>query len=163
MSKIRLGILGAGRIAQTNLDIITTIKTVKVIKIYSRTIKKAQLLKKKYSINEVSKTLEEFISKDLDGILILVSAEEIFKMTMMLLPYKIPLFIEKPLSLNFSDYKKLVKVNKKYRTLNMIGLNRRFYSVFHRSLDLIKKRKDKILAVNIEGHERSWLLKKKNK
>ena len=161
MSKIRLGILGAGRIAQANLDIISSIKTVKVIKIYSRTKKKAKLLKKKYSINEVSETLEEFICKDLDGILILVSAEEIFKMTMMLLPYKIPLFIEKPLSLNFSDYKKLVKVNKKYQTLNMIGLNRRFYSVFHRSLELIKKRKDKILAVNIEGHERSWLLKKK--
>ncbi len=162
MSKINIGIIGAGNIAEKHLDILMKINEVNLLKIYSRTSSKARKLAKKYSINVLCKNLKEFMTNDLDGILILVSAEEIFNITKKLLPYKIPLFIEKPLALTYSDYIKIYNKNKKYKTPNMIGFNRRFYSNFHKVLKIIKNDNDKINAINIEGHERSWLINKSN-
>ena len=155
MSKIRLGILGAGKIARIHLDILLNIKTITISKIFSRTSRKARLLAKKYSIKEVSDSLEDFMSKDLDGILVLVSADQIFKVVKKLLPYKIPLFIEKPIALNLYENKRLIQINKKYKTKTMVGLNRRFYSIFKYGLRAILK-KGNLLGVNIEGHERFW-------
>ena len=43
---------------------------------------------------------------------------------------------------------------------NMIGLNRRFYSVFDQGMKIIRKH-GKLLGILIEGHERFWLLKKR--
>ena len=37
----------------------------------------------------------------------------------------------------------------------MVGLNRRFYSVFHKGIKKINE-KGKLLGLHIEGHERFW-------
>ena len=37
----------------------------------------------------------------------------------------------------------------------MVGFNRRYYSIFHKGLDVIDKH-GRLLGVSIEGHERFW-------
>ena len=54
----------------------------------------------------------------------------IFNVVKNILKYKKPLLIEKPIGLSSSEVKILNKINLKYKTPNLIGLNRRYYSSF---------------------------------
>ena len=71
-----------------------------------------------------------------------------------ILPFKIPLLIEKPPCLSLQELKSLVKISKKYQTKNMIGLNRRYYSHFINFFKDLKN--NKIDSIYIEGHENIW-------
>ena len=42
----------------------------------------------------------------------------------------------------------------------MVGFNRRFYSIFHKGIKIIRDQ-GKLLGLSIEGHERFWQLKNK--
>ena len=75
-----------------------------------------------------------------------------------LLPLKIPLFIEKPPALSLEEMDKLVQTSINYNTQNMVGFNRRFYSIFHKGLEIINENGG-LVALNIEGHERFWKYK----
>ena len=167
MSSLRLGIIGAGYIAKKHLEVIKKIKGLKVTSITSRTYKKAKVLATDYNINQVFKEFTDMIKVDKpDALLILVSAENIYKITQKIIPYKIPFFIEKPPGLSFYEIKKLSILSSKYKVINMVGFNRRFYSNFILGLKIIKKHGN-LLGITIEGHERFWkiknLISKKNR
>lgn len=164
MSKLNIGIIGAGKAAREHIKVIKKIKNFSIIGITSRTENKAQKVADDFGIKKVFKNIDQLMQlPNLNGILVLVSANNIFKVTKKIIPYKVPIFLEKPPGLSEAETKILVKLAKKYKTKNMVGLNRRFYSVFHKGLNIIKKR-GKLLGILIEGHERFWLLKKrKNK
>ena len=114
MSKIKLGIIGAGFISEKHLEVLSSLDNISIEAISSRTLSKAKKLAKKFNIKFIYKNYLDFFSKlNLDGILILVSAENIYKITKTLLKYKKPLFIEKPIGLNISETEKLINLNKK--------------------------------------------------
>lgn len=156
MYKVKIGIIGAGYIAEEHLKVIKEINNISVIGITSRTISKAKTLASKYGINNIYENYQSMIEESsLNGIMILVSAEKIFKITKELIPYKIPLFIEKPAGLNPEETKVLLSLSNQYQTINMVGYNRRFYSIFHKGLDLIEKMGG-LIGIAVEGHERFW-------
>lgn len=162
MSEVKIGIIGAGYIAQEHLKVIKEIKNISVIGITSRTISKAKDLSNKYGINDVYKNYESMIEEcSLDGIMILVSAEKIFKITKELIPCKIPLFIEKPAGLNPEETKILLSLSNEYKTINQVGYNRRFYSIFHKGLHLIDQIGG-LIGIGVEGHERFWKIPKED-
>ena len=70
--------------------------------------------------------------------MILVSSSQIYKVAKKLISNKIPLFIEKPPGLKYKQTKSLAEEARKYRTLNMVGFNRRYYSIFHKGIQIIK-------------------------
>ena len=163
MSKIRIGIIGAGNIAEEHLKVLKNIKDFSLFGIVSRTQKKAKRLGKKFGIKKIFNSIDQMMkSNQLDGVLILVSANNSFKVAKKVIPYQVPFFLEKPPGLSSRETKKLYNLTRKHITKNMIGLNRRFYSVFHQGMKIIKKH-GKLLGILIEGHERFWLLKKKVK
>ena len=53
-------------------------------------------------------------SKNLDGVLILVSADNIFKVTKKAISYKIPIFLEKPLGLSQKETKIFLDLKEVY-------------------------------------------------
>ena len=160
MSKLRIGVIGAGKIAREHIKVIKKIKDFSIVGITSRTTKKAKKIADEFGIQKVFDNIDQLMTiPNLNGIMILVSADNIFKVTKKLIPFRVPIFLEKPPGLSATETKVLLNLSKKYKTKNMVGLNRRFYSVFHKGLDIIKK-KGKLLGVFIEGHERFWLLKK---
>tara|TARA_Y100000590_G_scaffold180640_1_gene205862 strand:+ start:10583 stop:11455 length:873 start_codon:yes stop_codon:yes gene_type:complete len=129
---------------------------VSVVGITSRTITKAEKLSNDYNIENVYNNIYELTEKCvLDALLICVSADQIFSVTEKLIPKQIPLFIEKPPGLVPKETDTLFKLADKNGTKNMVGYNRRFYSVFHKGIEIIKK-SGRLLGVSVEGHERFW-------
>jgi predicted dehydrogenase len=158
---MKLAIIGAGFIANEHLKVIDDIPDLKVEAILSRTRGRAKALQKKYDIPSILKNLDDLKENinRFDGILNLVSAENLYLISDYILKLKVPIFIEKPPGLNFQDSKKLSNLANKYQTPNMVGYNRRFYSIFHEGLKKIKN-KGRLLGINITGHERFWKINK---
>ena len=158
-SKLNIAIVGAGNIVEEYLKVINDLNIINVSYIFSKTEKKKK--KEKYNIGNHSTSFKEFsnflkINKP-DGIIIAVSVNEMFDMVKNILPFKIPLLIEKPPCLSSQELKSLIKISKKYQTNNMIALNRRYYSHF---IDFFKNLKiKKIDSIYIEGHENIWKIK----
>lgn len=160
--KINIGIVGAGSISDHHLKVYKSYDFVNLTAIYSRTEIRAKEKSKKFGIKYYTNSIKKFLKySTYDGILILVSADQISKFVKKILPLGIPIFIEKPLSLSMKDLKEIQRINKKYKTPNMIGLNRRYYSIVQKSLSLF--RKERILSIIVEGHENFWKIKKLNK
>jgi len=161
MSKIHLGIVGAGFIANEHLKVIKKIKVFRIIGITSRTNKNSYYLAKKYNIDKVYKNYKDMAKNNkIDAFLVLVSADQVFNVLNNLISFKKPFFAEKPPGLNADQTLKLSAKCKKFGTLNMIGFNRRYYSIFHKGLKIINKH-GKLLGISIEGHERFWKIAKK--
>jgi predicted dehydrogenase len=156
-----LGIIGAGQIAQEHLKVIQAMNGVVVDGITSRTKLKAEELAKTYAIKQVYDNIDDLVEKYApDGLMILVSANQIFDVTKKLIPTNIPLFIEKPPGLTTEQTTILAEIADKNRTKNMVGYNRRYYSIFHKGLKIVKEH-GKLLGVAVEGHERFWTIAKK--
>lgn len=160
MSKVRLAIIGAGYIAEEHLKVINKIPNLEVDLLISRSMKKVNKLARKFKIRRKSNNMKDLFDSydDLDGILNLVSADNIFDVSKDLIPFKIPIFIEKPPSLKIKQAIYLSDLAKKHKTLSMVGFNRRFYSIYQKGIDLINKN-GRLLGINIEGHERFWKIK----
>lgn len=160
MSDIRLGVVGAGNIAKEHLDVIKIMDGVRVEGITSRTLSKAEDLANKYQVEYVCKNVDNLLEKcDLDAIMLLVSANQLYDLSAKLLLTKIPIFIEKPPGLFPDQTRVLVDLADKYGTKNMVGYNRRYYSIFHEGIKIIKNNGD-LLGVSIEGHEQFWKIQK---
>lgn len=159
MKKVKLGIIGAGYIAQKHLEVIDAIDELEAIAITSRTFVKAEALAKDFNIDVTSNSLESMIREvDIDALMILVSPDQMFSVVAEAIPYKLPLFIEKPAGLTPNENLELTKLSERYGTLSMVGFNRRYYSIFHKGLDIIKEA-GPLLGVSIEGHERMWRIR----
>ena len=156
MSKVKIGILGAGYIAAEHLEVLKSRRDVEISSIYSRTKSKAELLAKKFNIKEVCSSIEDISQKsEIDGLMILVSANQMYPVTMELMSKQKVLFIEKPPGLKPEETANILELANKYKTKNMVGFNIRYYSIFKKGMELIKKN-GPLLGVSIEGHERFW-------
>ncbi len=157
---MKLVIIGAGYIAEEHLRVIDVIPDLKAEAILTRTKEKALKLQKKYNIPSILKDLEDLEenAKNYDGVLILVSAENLYSVTDRILKLKLPTFIEKPPGLTFKESTRLSNLAQKINCPNMVGYNRRFYSIFHQGLKRIED-KGLLLGINITGHERFWKIK----
>lgn len=162
MDRIKLGIIGAGKICRKHLETISKIKTLLPAGIYSRTPAKAQNLAKEFKIPYCTEDIDSLIRKAKpDALIILVSQDQIYHTVLSTIEYGLPLFIEKPAGLCPEETLQLANAAKKYAIPNMVGFNRRFYSIFHKGLELIRSRGD-LFGVAIEGHERIWKIHESN-
>ena len=159
MSKVRIGIIGAGEITGKHLDVIADIGWIEAVGITSRTRSKAEHIAQEYEIPVCSKDVESLIKEVRpDALMVLVSVEQTFQMVTTLLPYKLPLFLEKPPGLIPDETKALAALAQAHSVQTMVGFNRRYYSVFRKGLDLIRD-KGSLLGVSVDGHERFWKIK----
>ncbi len=156
MSKVRIGLIGAGAITRKHLDVIADMDLVEAVGITSRTRSKAEHVAQEYDIPVCSKDVESLIKEAYpDSLMVLVSADQIFSVARKVIPFKLPVFIEKPPGISPQETKILADLAEKHTVLNMVGYNRRYYSVFHKGLDIINNH-GALLGVAVEGHERFW-------
>ena len=129
---------------------------VRAVGITSRTLSKAKKLANTSQIEQVYDTVDHLLKGCApDGIMVLVSANQIYEVTRNLIPFKIPLFIEKPPGLLPKQAKSLMDLAKIHGTKNMVGFNRRYYSVFHEGIEIINNNGN-LLGLEVKGHERFW-------
>jgi predicted dehydrogenase len=126
---INIGLVGAGNIAQEYLKVIKDLKNVRCAAIFSRTPSRVKPFYKKYQIGKICYSIEEFLNQDnLDGIIIAINSESVLKVLKNLKNKKIPIMIEKPVGINFSESLLIKKLISKYKNNIFVALNRRFYS-----------------------------------
>ena len=156
MSEINLGIIGAGGIAKEHLKVIHSLRTVNLIGITSRTLSKAEELAKTFHIQNIYNSVDDLTNKcALDGVLVLVSADQIYNVAKKLLPLGVPTFLEKPPGILLNETQSLAELADKHGTKNMVGYNRRYYSIFHKGQKIIEN-EGNLLGLEVEGHERFW-------
>jgi len=156
MKKVRLGLIGAGWVARKHLEVISAIENVEAVGITSRTKAKAEVLSKEYRIPFIADSLDELV--DLakpDALMVLVSDDQVFQVAARALKCNLPLFVEKPAGLLPEENLKLAEIARKDSIPTMVGFNRRYYSIFHKGIEIIKE-KGKLLGISVEGHERMW-------
>lgn len=165
MKKIRVGLIGAGWIAAQHMKVINDLaEEVEASGVYSRTFARAETFAKDYSIRLCARSIEELIEgAHPDALLVLVSEDQTEQVVRQLIErYKLPLFIEKPAGLTPEQNKALADLAKRHAVRNMVGFNRRYYSIFHKGLDIIRQN-GLLRGVMVEGHERMWRVRKNNK
>lgn len=164
MKDIKIGIIGAGWMAEQHLPVLSAIGGTKVVGITSRTLSRAQALAQKYNIGCCVAGLGEMISEaQPDAVLLLVSEDSMFGVCERLLnEHRLPLFIEKPAGLVPEETQQLADLARAKRVPTMVGFNRRYYSIFHKGIEIIRQH-GKLRGVVVEGHERMWRVREMNK
>jgi len=164
VKSFNLAVIGVGSIAEKHLEVLTKSKIINLYSITSRNYKNCLPLKKKYKFKVIHKNINEMLTDTkIDSFYILVPPSKMYEILIKIIPLKKIFFCEKPPALNFKQLKKIEKKLIKYKTPNLLGLNRRYYSIFHKALKEIKKYGE-LKGIIIEGNERFWKVEKnKNK
>lgn len=151
---VRLGIVGAGNIAVKHLEALQGVAGARVVGIASRTRAKAEALAARFDIPCVAADLSNLLSQARpDGLLILVSAASIGTVAREAMRSGVPLFVEKPAGLTPAESAELASLAETSGVRSMVGFNRRYYSVFHRGMEIICEH-GPLMGLLIEGHER---------
>lgn len=92
----------------------------------TRNIDTLKKLSKKYRIANYVQTVEELIGKGIDAAFVSTATEAHFEIAGKLLKNGINVYIDKPISLNFNESKKLEELAIETGLVAMVGFNRRF-------------------------------------
>ena len=131
-------------------------RTVNLIGSTSRTLSKAEELAKTFHIQNIYNSVDDLTNNcALDGVLVLVSADQIYNVAKKLLPLGVPTFLEKPPGILLNETQSLAELADKHGTKNIVGYNRRYYSIFHKGQKIIEN-EGNLLGLEVEGHERFW-------
>ncbi|MCJ7691047.1 MAG: Gfo/Idh/MocA family oxidoreductase [Clostridiaceae bacterium] len=123
---MKIGIIGLGDIAQKGyLPVLTEKENVELI-LCTRNIDTLKKLSKKYRITQFVQTVEELIEKGIDAVFVSTATEAHFEIAEKLLENGINVYIDKPISLNFDESKKLSALACEKGLVAMVGFNRRF-------------------------------------
>ncbi len=153
MRSVRVGIVGAGSIAEHHLKVLGSFPDVEVCAISNRDEEKGGHIAKKFGIPHIYAKPQTLFSQELpDAVYVLVSADALYPTTLQCIAFGIPLFIEKPAGLTSVETRHLQETALSNDVRIMVGYNRRFYSVIQRAQEAIRTRGD-LLGVRIEAPE----------
>src|SRR3989338_3174071 len=162
MQKTPIGIIGAGVMARRHLEVMRSIEWMMPVGITSRKKTKAQHLATEFKC-AVFDDIEALIKySHPEGLMVLVSEDQTVQVVESLMPYRLPLFIEKPAGLSPDENLRLVQLAKEYAVPTLVGFNRRFYSVFHKGIEVIRQH-GPLMGITVEGHERMWLVRERRR
>ena len=123
---MKIGIVGLGDIAQKGyLPVLTQKENIELI-LCTRNIDTLNKLSKKYRIMKYVQTVEELIEREIDAAFVSTATEAHFEIAERLLENGINVYIDKPISLNFDESKKLAALAQEKGLVVMVGFNRRF-------------------------------------
>lgn len=145
---LTVGFIGCGNIAHFHADVLlhlgVRIKSVA----FKKDRNKAELFAKKYNIERIYDSWEKVAQdQDIDCLWVVSAWDEIDKLLLPVLEYKVPTFFEKPVALSS---KRIVDAINKYPEMLdkvQIGYNRRFYPFMSKLKNDLNK--EKIVAVEL--------------
>lgn len=123
---MRIGIIGIGDICKkAYLPVLTMRDDIELI-LCTRNQTTINDIKNKYRIKEGYTSITDLINSKIDGVIINSVTTSHFEIAKKLLENKIPVYLDKPISLNYKDSEELYKISKENDTRIMVGFNRRF-------------------------------------
>jgi predicted dehydrogenase len=160
---VRIGVIGAGKIAEKHLEVLAAIGDTALVGITSRTLAPARALSQRFGGVEVFDSVQRLVrTARPDALMVLVSAASVSAVAREALSYGVPLFIEKPAGLCPVETGELAALAAKRRVRTMVGYNRRHYSIFAAGIDIIRQH-GPLMGVLVEGHERICAVRAVNK
>lgn len=123
---MKIGIIGLGDIAKkAYLPVLSEKEGIDLV-LCTRNNDTLNSLAKKYRIQETVHNVDELISKGIDAAFVSTATEAHFEVVKKLLTNGINTYIDKPISMNFDETQKIVRLAKKSGKIAMVGFNRRF-------------------------------------
>lgn len=151
---IRVGLIGAGLIARQHLTAMRLVPGLDAVGIASRTRARAEALAEEFGIGQVCGSPAELVRQVRpDALMVLVSPQAMAPLALECLDFGLPLFLEKPVGLSVAEAEQAASSAGAKGVPNMVGFNRRHYSIFHKGLAKVLER-GRLLAVHVEGSER---------
>ena len=153
MKKIKISFIGAGKTTTEYLRVIKKFKSCEVVGIVGKRIVNAKKLSKLFNISFYGKNIKKMLKQTHPNIVIIcVPATEVLKICKIVFPFNCISFIEKPVGINFQEYKKILFFKEKYSHQSYIALNRRYYSSTKKILKEIKNDSSKRI-VNVTDQQ----------
>ena len=150
---LRVAMLGAGRMARLHLATLRDMAGVKLVGVCNRTHATGEALARDFKIERCFQDPAQMISEAKpDAIFVAVSHAATMEMSGLVLRSGIPCLLEKPAGYSPAETRQLADLAREHKCLNMVGLNRRFYSVIHQGL-LAVLHQGPISGILVEAHE----------
>lgn len=146
---MRIGIIGLGNICEkAYLPVITAMEGLELV-FCTRNNDKLKSLSNKYRISEAVNNVDDLINKKIDAAFIHTATESHIEIIEKLLNNDIHVYVDKPISYDYDESKRMSDLAKKQNKIFMVGFNRRFAPMYSRLRDsspsIIKLQKNRVL------------------
>lgn len=126
---MRIGVLGIGDIAKKGyLPVLVNVKGVQVIPC-TRNADTLKEVMDRYHLSEGYTDVDEFLRQPLDGVYVTAATSAHYALSMKVIDAGIPLHLDKPISLDYTETQNLVEYAQAKNNFLMIGFNRRFVPI----------------------------------
>ena len=163
--KLRVGLIGAGRMAGFHIDVLSTFEDVELVSLVttSNGIDRRVSICDEYDISSNYSSVDEMIeNENIDAVFIQQSVQCVFEVAKKCLEASLHTFIEKPPGLSSKETKELLNISRRKGVVEMVGLQRRFYSHILQAKSIIDEHGD-LFSLVVEAPERFTQIKEKNK
>ena len=132
---IKLGLIGYGKIAREHINVFNALKA-EIVASCNRSKKNRKKASIEMNIPRTYASIVEMFDKEnLDGIICCVSFWNNYSVAKELIPYGIPILLEKPPGTSLAEVDELKTMVDEYKTPLIIGMNRRHYSILKKAID----------------------------
>jgi predicted dehydrogenase len=156
MDQLKVAVIGAGFFAEKHLEVLTALEDVSVAALSSSGHPRIHALADRFKIERTYTDLERMYDEiKPDAVFVLVNVTRMVEVASACLKRKVPLLMEKPPGLSAAEARGLRDLAAEHDCMNMLGLNRRFYSVMRHAREAIME-VGPLVSVMIEAPERLW-------
>lgn len=127
---IRIGIIGLGDIAEKAYLPVLSRKAGLEIHLCSRSETRLKALGDQYRIVHLHTNTESLIASHVQGAFVHTATDSHFDIVQKLLLANIPVFVDKPITMDYHLSKQLVELAEERNVLFMVGFNRRYAPVY---------------------------------
>lgn len=133
-SDIKLALIGYGRIAPKHLEVFRDLGC-DIIASCNRSESGRNKALNEGKIPRVYDSINKMIAcEKLHGIICCASFDQVYHAAKEIIPFSLPVLLEKPPGSSLDEIDELQVLAEKYNTPIMVGLNRRYYSIFNRAI-----------------------------
>ena len=151
-ARTRVALVGYGAVATKHIEVFRDLGA-EICASCNRSEAKRELARTAGGIERTYPDHMEMVGREKpDAVLITANVLSIFELARDLIPLGIPILVEKPAGTSLKQAEEMAALAARHSTPVMVGLNRRFYSVYHRALGAMGGR-EAVTAVGVEWSE----------
>ncbi|PST92569.1 Gfo/Idh/MocA family protein [Photobacterium jeanii] len=152
---MKIGVIGLGDIAEkAHLPVLTQLPGIELV-LCTRNNERLSYLAAKYRIYATCTDYRDLLSHQVDAVMIHTATVSHHEIAQFFLSHQLPVFVDKPLSDNFSDCESLHNLAVQKEVPLFMGFNRRYIPLFNQAMPAYQQgglTQDKLLSLRWEKH-----------
>ncbi|MBL8956840.1 MAG: Gfo/Idh/MocA family oxidoreductase [Myxococcaceae bacterium] len=150
---LKLGLIGAGKIAVKYLEVLAAVPDVEIAAIANRSNPVIHDLASRFAIPKVFNDSRALLDSGVDAVIVAPSVIANFEVSQVCLEQGMPCLLEKPPGLTVAEAEALANLAAKKSVPHLVALNRRYYSSVRQAREAIAE-KGRLIAVAVEAPEK---------